>query len=101
MSSESATSRIASSGVVSALAVPTAIEYTSARVSKPRPWREQYLVFGAPLIGREERDEVLACLDAGWIGSGPRVARFQDDFCEYLGARAAVAVNSCTAALHL
>lgn len=65
------------------------------------PWRERYLVFGAPLIGPEERDEVLACLDERWLGSGPRVARFQEEFRAYVGAPAAVAVNSCTAALHL
>ena len=58
-------------------------------------------MFGAPLIGAEERDEVLACLDERWLGSGPRVARFQEEFRAYVGAPAAVAVNSCTAALHL
>ena len=37
------------------------------------PWRDRYLVFGAPDIRREEYDEVLACLDSRWIGTGPRV----------------------------
>ena len=66
-----------------------------------QPWRERYLVFGAPSIGPEEREEVLACIDDGWLGSGPRVTRFQEQFRAYVGAPAAVAVNSCTAALHL
>jgi len=65
------------------------------------PWRDRYLVFGAPSLGEEERREVLACLESGWIGTGPRVARFEDEFRRYVGAPHAMAVNSCTAALHL
>jgi dTDP-4-amino-4,6-dideoxygalactose transaminase len=67
----------------------------------PAPWRDRYLVFGAPAIGAAERDEVLACLESGWLGSGPRVAQFEKRLQEYLDAPAVVAVNSCTAALHL
>lgn len=66
-----------------------------------RPWRERYLVFGEPFIGAEERGEILACLDGHWVGSGPRVERFQEAFREYVGAPAAVAVSSGSAALHL
>jgi dTDP-4-amino-4,6-dideoxygalactose transaminase len=65
------------------------------------PWREKYLVFGAPSFGDEERAAVLECLDSGWVGSGPRVAELEDRFAAYVGAPAAVAVSSCTAALHL
>ena len=65
------------------------------------PWRDRYLVFGAPDIGEEERRELLACLDSGWIGTGPRVARLEREFGAYVGAPAAVAVSSGTAALHL
>ncbi len=64
------------------------------------PWRTGYLTFGAPHLGPEEREEVLACLDSGWLGTGPRVARLEGEFGRYVG-RTAVAVNSCTAALHL
>ena len=63
-------------------------------------WRTRYLIFGAPHLGTEERDELLACLDSGWLGTGPRVARLETEFGHYVG-RTAVAVNSCTAALHL
>jgi len=70
-------------------------------VKQLTPWRDDYLVFGAPLIGPEERAEVQSCLDECWLGSGPRVARFEDAFREYVAAPAAVAVSSCTAALHL
>jgi dTDP-4-amino-4,6-dideoxygalactose transaminase len=65
------------------------------------PWRERYLVFGAPAFGPEERAAMLACLDSGWVGSGPRVAELEERFRTYVGAPAAVAVSSCTAALHL
>ncbi len=70
-------------------------------MSTRKPWRERYLIFGAPFVGDEERAEVLACLDERWLGSGPRVERFQEAFRSYVGAPAAVAVSSCTAALHL
>ncbi len=66
-----------------------------------KPWREKYLVFGAPSIGAAERAEVLACIESGWLGAGPRVAEFERRLAAYLAAPVAVAVNSCTAALHL
>jgi dTDP-4-amino-4,6-dideoxygalactose transaminase len=63
--------------------------------------RQDFLVFGRPAIGEEEIAEVVATLRSGWIGTGPRVARFEEMFRQYVGAEHAVAVNSCTAALHL
>lgn len=63
--------------------------------------RNDFLVFGSPAIERQEIDEVVACLESGWLGTGPKVARFEEDFRAYKGAAHAVAVNSCTAALHL
>ena len=63
--------------------------------------REDFLVFGAPLISEDEIAEVVATLRSGWIGSGPRVKEFERRFQEYVGVRHAVAVNSCTSALHL
>jgi len=63
--------------------------------------RDQFLVFGAPAIGEAEIQEVVASLKSGWLGTGPKVARFEDDFKAYKGAEHAVAVNCCTAALHL
>lgn len=68
--------------------------------SPVRP-RERFLVFGAPDIQKEEIDEVVACLESGWIGTGPRVARFEQAFGEYKGVAHAAAVSSCTAALQL
>ena len=63
--------------------------------------RQDFLVFGRPAIEEAEIAEVVATLRSGWIGTGPRVARFEEMFREYIGARHAVALNSCTAALHL
>ena len=63
--------------------------------------RKEFLAFGSPVIDEAEIDEVVATLRSGWIGTGPRVARFEEMFREYIGARHAIALNSCTAALHL
>jgi dTDP-4-amino-4,6-dideoxygalactose transaminase len=63
--------------------------------------RKEFLVFGAPLIEQPEIDEVVDTLRSGWLGTGPKVARFEASFREYTGADYALAVNSCTAALHL
>ena len=65
------------------------------------PWRDDYLVFGAPALGDVEQAQVIAFMQSGWVGSGPRVAEFERRLADYLAAPAVVAVNSCTAALHL
>jgi len=66
-----------------------------------RPIREDLLVFGRPAVGEEEIAEVVATLRSGWLGTGPRVQRFEEAFRSYTGARHAVALNSCTAGMHL
>ena len=67
-----------------------------------RPTRKDFLVFGAPLIEMPEIEEVNACLKSSWLGTGPRVAQFEEDFRAFKsGWGYAVAVNSCTAALHV
>jgi dTDP-4-amino-4,6-dideoxygalactose transaminase len=62
---------------------------------------KKYITFGAPKIATEEIREVVKCLKSGWIGTGPRVASFEEEFRSYIGCEHAVALNSCTAALHL
>ena len=57
--------------------------------------------FFRPEIGEEEINEVVETLRSGWLTSGPRVERFEKAFAMAVGAEHAVAVNSCTAALHL
>ena len=63
--------------------------------------KDQFLVFGSPAIEDAEIQEVVASLKSGWLGTGPKVAQFESDFRSYKGAEYAVAVSSCTAALHL
>lgn len=57
--------------------------------------------FAPPVIGRGEIDEVVAALESGWLSTGPRVRQFEQAFAAYTGAPHALALNSCTAALHL
>ena len=68
---------------------------------KPVRSSEEFLIFGAPLICDEEEREILGSLRSGWLGTGPKVAQLEREFRDYKGAPYAVAVNSCTAALHL
>jgi dTDP-4-amino-4,6-dideoxygalactose transaminase len=63
--------------------------------------RDSFLVFGAPVIEDAEIQEVIASMKTGWLGTGPKVARFENDFAAYKGVENAIALNSCTAALHL
>ncbi len=62
-----------------------------------------FLVFGSPQIEREEIDEVVACMESSWLGTGPRVAKLEADFAAYKDASPSLvaALNSCTAALHV
>lgn len=64
---------------------------------------QQFIVFGSPLIEQAEIDEVLACMESSWLGTGPRVAKFESDFAAYnaLPATRVAALNSCSAALHV
>ena len=57
--------------------------------------------FAPPSLGPQEIAEVVATLESGWLTTGPRVASFERAFAGYVGAPHALAVNSCTAALHL
>lgn len=68
---------------------------------KTRTRREDFIVFGAPLIGEEEIDEVVDTIRSGWLSTGPKTKLFEMNFCEYIGTPYALATNSCTAAMHL
>ena len=63
--------------------------------------RDDFLAFGVPLIGEEEIQEVEDCLRSGWLSTGPKVAKFEELLREYTGSQFAIALNSCTAGLHL
>ena len=63
--------------------------------------KKDFLIFGAPQIKDEEINEVVDTLKSSWLGTGPKVAKFENDFKKYKGVQNALGVNSCTAALHL
>ncbi len=63
--------------------------------------RENFLIFGSPTIGDAEIAEVVDSLRSGWVGTGPKVHRFEGMLSEYIGARHARCLASCTAALTL
>lgn len=63
---------------------------------------DEFLPFAAPEIGEEEIAEVVDSLRSGWVTTGPKARRFEQDFSTYLGGTVeSVAVNSATAGLHL
>jgi dTDP-4-amino-4,6-dideoxygalactose transaminase len=62
--------------------------------------RRAFLPFAPPTVGDEEIAEVVETLRSPWITTGPKTRRFEQEFAAFVGAPAAVAVNSCTAALH-
>jgi len=61
----------------------------------------QHIPFNLPSIEEDEIQEVVATLRSGWITTGPRAEAFEKQFAAYVNSRCAVAVNSCTAGLHL
>ena len=63
--------------------------------------RDEFLVFGSPLIGEEEIAEVVDSMRSGWIGTGPKVQRFERALEDYIGVPHVRCVSSCTAALIL
>jgi dTDP-4-amino-4,6-dideoxygalactose transaminase len=63
--------------------------------------RKEFLPYALPTIGEEEIAEVVDSLRSGWVTTGPKVKRFESDFADYIGTEHAVAVNSCTAGLHI
>jgi len=63
--------------------------------------RTTFLPLASPSLGEEEIAEVVDTLRSDWITTGPKVKRFEEEFAAALGAPAALALNSCTSALHL
>jgi dTDP-4-amino-4,6-dideoxygalactose transaminase len=63
--------------------------------------RESFLIFGSPVIGEDEIAEVVDSLRSGWVGTGPKVQRFEAMLAEYLDGPLCRCVSSCTAALFL
>jgi dTDP-4-amino-4,6-dideoxygalactose transaminase len=65
------------------------------------PVREDFLVFGSPLIEDADIEEVVDSLRSGWIGTGPKVKKFEEMLEQYVGVPHVRCVSSCTAALIL
>ncbi len=70
-------------------------------MSEPIREDDDFLVFGKPAFEQPEIDEVVDSLEAAWPGTGPKAQAFEEAFADYVGAEHAIALNSCTAALHL
>ena len=62
---------------------------------------EEFLPFARPSISRAAIDEVVACLESGWITTGPRVQKFEEALKSYLGAPHVLSLSSATAGLHI
>lgn len=62
--------------------------------------RKEFLPYSQPYWGNEEIEAVTAAIKSNWWSRGPKTAEFEKKFADYVGAKYAVAVNSCTAALH-
>jgi dTDP-4-amino-4,6-dideoxygalactose transaminase len=63
--------------------------------------REHFLPFALPEIDDDEHHQIREALESGWVTTGPKTRQFEAEFARAVGARHAVAVNSCTAAMHL
>lgn len=63
--------------------------------------RKTFLPFGKPDIKEEDIKEVVDTLRSGWWTTGPKTLKFEKKFAKYIGAKYAIALNSCTAGLHL
>ena len=63
--------------------------------------RSEYLPFALPDISPAAVEQVTESLMSGWITTGPKVRQFEAAFAAKVGAKHAIAVNSCTAAMHL
>jgi dTDP-4-amino-4,6-dideoxygalactose transaminase len=62
---------------------------------------EEFLPFSRPTISQAAIDEVVACLESGWLTTGPRVAKFTGNLQTYLSAKLVLPIASATAGLHL
>jgi dTDP-4-amino-4,6-dideoxygalactose transaminase len=63
--------------------------------------RDTFLIFGSPTIGDAEIAEVADSMRSGWVGTGPKVQRFERLLADYVGAPQVRCLSSCTAALIL
>lgn len=62
---------------------------------------KEYIPYCLPDLSEAELSEVTAVLHSGWLAKGPRTTQFENEFADYVGAKYAVGMNSCTASLHI
>jgi dTDP-4-amino-4,6-dideoxygalactose transaminase len=67
----------------------------------PCKCRPEFLPFSPPAVGQQEIDEVVDTLRSGWVTTGPKTEQFEAAFKGRVDAPAALAINSCSAGLHL
>jgi dTDP-4-amino-4,6-dideoxygalactose transaminase len=63
--------------------------------------RNQFLPFHLPTIEDDEIKAVAETLRSRWLTKGPKTIEFEKKIAKYIGAKHAIALNSCTSALHL
>jgi dTDP-4-amino-4,6-dideoxygalactose transaminase len=80
---------------------PLSVMRKASAIPNPVRAREDFLVFGQPVLEDAEIVEVVDSLQRGWIGTGPKVQRFERMLEEYVGVPHVRCVSSCTAALML
>ncbi len=68
---------------------------------EPTTLTDEFIPIARPDLSEDEIAEVLDVLRSGWLTYGPKTQRFEEEFRELAGARHAIAVNSCTAGMHL
>lgn len=66
-----------------------------------RDLKNRYIIFGKPLIGKDEISEIIDTLKSSWLSTGPKTKKFEQEIANYIGVKEVICVNSCTAALHL
>ncbi len=71
------------------------------RRARPARGKDPFLVFGSPKTEEAEIAKVVAAMHSGWLGTGPRVPRFERDFAADKGLPHAVAFNRRTVSLPL
>src|SRR5713226_2120777 len=76
-------------------------KFQKIRRLRTHKMRKEYLPFSPPCISEEEIAEVVDTLRSDWITTGPKTKRFEQEFAVSVGAPAALALGSCTAALHV
>ncbi len=63
--------------------------------------KKEFIPYNLPSIGQEEIEEIIDTLKGNWLTQGPKTFQFEKQLADYLGVKHVIAVNSCTAALHL